>query len=308
MADLKAIGHSFTVFSFGVPSDAVVTALADQAGLVDNWEVIAPVTESGDVIKSIANSNGALLPHVHFNPYRTDVEAFSTSHGLRVDERGGVESLLALDRAREVIQGVVFGVAWNESAMSAIRYARQSVDGFGVTAIVHLEFARDAAHPDHELDDLNRLAEAVTAAVAFPEVDVFVDNLTDIDRGYFFRHGLVDRLYNPNKGSHVVRHLHTALAPGCGLSESRMIAGGSATVLQVAGMPAVLFLPDCKTSVACLPAGTQAINNSGEGRWIDLVNGDIVDVRWTRESATRGYDIVLDEPMTCGGPALLLIS
>lgn len=308
MADLKAIGYRFTVFSFGVPSDAVVTAMADHADLVDHWEVIAPVIESGNVIKSIANVNGELLPRIHFNPYRTDVAAFSTSHGLRVDERGIVETLLALDRAREVIHGVVFGVAWNESAMSAIRYARQSVDGLGVTASVHLEFARDAAHPDHELNDLNRLAEAVTTAVAFPEVNVFVDNLTEIDRGYFFRHGLVDRLYNPNKGSRIVHHLHAVLAPGCELGETHVIAGGSATVLQAAGVPAALFLPDGNTSVACLPADTQTIGQSGEGRWIDLVSGDIVDVFWTRNSGTRGNEIVFDEPMNCSGPALLSLS
>ena len=307
MADLKAMGYAFTVFSFGVPNGAVVTAMIDHAELVEHWEVVASLTEARAVIGAIVDVDGGTPPPVHLNAYRADVEAFSTSHGLRVDERGAVEALLALDRAREVIGGVVFGVARDEPALSAIRSARASVDGFGVAAIVHLPFARQRACPDGELADLNRLAEAVAAAAALPDVDVFVDNFTEIDRGYFFRRGLVDRLYNPDKGSRVVRHLHAALAPRCALGEQQAFADGSAIMLDISAAPAVLVLANSEAPIGRLPAGAHAIARGGEGRWIDLVSGDIVDVSWTLDSGAQGQAVVLDAPMISGGPALMIL-
>ena len=306
MADLKAMGHAFTVVSFGVPSAVVVAAMSDHAVLVDHWEVVASLTEAKAVIGAIVDGGGS-PPPVHLNAYCPDVEAFSTNHGLRVDERGAVEALLALDRARDVIGGVVFGVARDEPAVSAIRSARASVDGTGVMASVHLPFASERARPDGEMADLNRLAEAVAAAVALPDVDVFVDNFTDIDRGYFFRRGLVDRLYNPGKGSHVVRHLHAALAPRCALGAPHAVAGGHAIILELSGAPAVLVLPDGDSPIGRLPAGAHSSDRGGDGRWIDLVSGDIGDVSWTQGVGAVGPSIVLNEPMTCRGPALVIL-
>jgi hypothetical protein len=281
--------------------------MTDHAELVDRWEVVASLTEARAVIGAIVDAGGGAPPPVHFNAYRADVEAFSTSHGLRVDERGAVEALLALDGAREVIGGVVFGVARDEPALSAIRSARASVDGFGVAAIVHLPFARQRVYPDGELGDLNRLAEAVAAAAAWPDVELFVDNFTDIDRGYYFRRGLVDRLYNPGKGSHVVRHLHATLAPRCTLGEPHVFAGGSAVSLDISAAPAVLVLADGEAPIGRLPAGANATGQGGEGRWIDLASGDIVDVSWTLDSGAPEPAIVLDEPKSCGGPALMIL-
>ncbi len=206
-----------------------------------------------------------------------------------------------------MVDGVVFGVAGDEPAVTAIRSARASVDGTGVTASVHLSFARDTPVADGAADDLNRLAEAATAAVALPEVDVFVDNFTPIDRGYFYRSGLVDRLYNPGKGSHVVRHLHAALAPRCALGAPHAVAGGRAIVLDLSGTLAVLVLPDGETSIDRLPAGAHASERGGDGRWINLVSGDIGNVSWTPDAGAAGPAIVLNEPMTCRGPALVIL-
>ena len=41
---------------------------------------------------------------------------------------------------------------------------------------------------------------AVLATKANPEVTVFLDGLLDRDRGYYRRHGLVDRHFNPRPG------------------------------------------------------------------------------------------------------------
>ena len=65
------------------------------------------------------------------------------------------------------------------------------------------------------VDDLataNRVAEAALAAAATGNVAVCFDTFEDVDRGYFVRHGLVDRRYNPRLAARVLRHLNAALA------------------------------------------------------------------------------------------------
>ena len=42
-----------------------------------------------------------------------------------------------------------------------------------------------------------RATEAVGAARAVPEADVYLDGFMDHDRGYYPRHGLIDRRYDP---------------------------------------------------------------------------------------------------------------
>ena len=306
MADLNATGHAFTVVSFGVPTGAVVKTMSDYAALVEHWEVIAPLTEAKAVINAITDSGGA-PPPVHFNAYNPDTSGSSTNHGLRVNERSAVEALLALDHASEIIGGIVFGIARDEQVASAILSARATIDGTGVTASAHLPFASRHARPDGEMTDLNRVSEAVAAAMALPDVHVFVDNFTDIDRGYYFRRGLVDLLYNPAKGSHVVRHLHAALAPRCTLGAQHAAPGCRTIELDLSGASAMLVLPDGETTIDRLPAAAHASDRGGNGYWIDLVSGEISDVSWTPGASEAGSAIVLDEPMVCSGPVLVTL-
>jgi len=225
----------------------------------------------------------------------------------RLEYLGGDYDESEAESAFEIVGGIVFGIARDEQVASAILSARATIDGTGVTASAHLPFASDHAGTDGEMADLNRLAEAVAAAVALPEVDVFVDNFTDIDRGYFLRRGLVERLYNPAKGSHVVRHLHAALAPRCTLGAQHAVAGCCTIALDLSGTSAVLVLPDGEMSIDRLPADVHASDRGGNGHWIDLVSGEIGDVSWTPDSSEAGPAIVLDEPTICGGPALVTL-
>ena len=306
MEDLNAMGYVFTVVSFGVPTDAIVETMSDFAALVEHWEVVVPLTEAKAVVDAITDS-ASLPPQVHLNAYRPEAAGSSVNHGLRVDGRSAVEAVLALDHASQIIGGIVFGIARDEQVASAILSARATIDGTGVTASAHLPFASGHARPDGEMTDLNRLAEAVAAAVALPEVDVFVDNFTEIDRGYFFRRGLVDRLYNPGKGSHVVRHLHAALGPRCTLGAQHAVAGWRTIALDLSGTSAALILPDSEMSIDRLPGDVHGGDRDGNGQRIDLVSGEISDVSWTLDAGGTGPAIVLAQPTICDGPVLVTL-
>ncbi|MCP3971012.1 MAG: hypothetical protein GY717_11995, partial [Rhodobacteraceae bacterium] len=268
MAELADLGHRFTAYSYGLPQGAAAEALKTNGDTLVAWEVIAPVASLVDLLAPMAALKGS-TPIV-FNAHRALVEAFSSSHGLRVDERGAVEALLALDGAREVIDGLVFGVAWQEALAPAIAAIRRCVGGFDVRAAVHVQFAhrKQLDRDETERHDANRIAEAVVGALASDDMTVYLDNFTGIDRGYYFSGGLVDRLYNPLAGAGIVRHLHAALAEGCDLGKLGENDHGRWIELDRPG--GVLLLPASDCDPAVLPGAPPR----DEGRWIDLVSGE----------------------------------
>jgi hypothetical protein len=306
MAELAALGHRFTAYSYGLPKGAALEALKKHGEILTAWEVIAPITSATGLLAGIAALKGATA--VYFNACRVDVEAFSSSHGLEADERGAVEALLALDGARDAIDGVVFGIAWQEAPAPAIEAARRSVEGLGVKAAVHVQFAhrKPLGEIETERHDANRIAESAVAAMTHGDVAVFLDNFTGIDRGYYFSGGLVDRLYNPCAGAHIVRHLHAALGGGCeiaavsGDSKVRVVelrvAEGQGEGQGQGQAEGVLLLPAADLDPASLPQ----VPSRETGRWIDLASGEAAPARLTGptlvladggRSARRGDDL-----------------
>ena len=110
-----------------------------------------------------------------------------------------------------------------------------------------------------------RAAEALAAAHANVGAHVYCDTFSDVDRGYFARQGVVDRLYNPRPAFHVLRHLTGALAAAGGGAWA--VKAGAATV---AGGPATGAgtLVDLATGQV-QPGGADAlVKASGPAAWI----------------------------------------
>ena len=267
MAELTALGHRFTAYSYGLPKGAARRALTDHGHILSAWEVIAPTTSAAELLGGIAELKGGTP--VYFNAHRVDKEAFSLSHGLGANERGTVEALLALEKAGSVIDGMVFGIGWREDPIPAMAAIRDSIDGLGILAAAHVQFAHrePLGRDEYERHDANRLAEAVIGALAHDEFTVFLDNFTGIDRGYYFSGGLVDRLYNPLPGAHIVRHLHAALPDGCQIGAVR--ENGDGRMIELDKPEGALLLPamDAVTPTAAPSRMTK--------RWIDLTSGKL---------------------------------
>ena len=270
MAELAALGHRFTAYSYGLPKGGAQDALRDHGSILAAWEVIAPTVGVADLLAGIADLKGDVP--VYFNAGRVFAESFSSSHGLQADERGVVEAVLALDGARAAIDGVVFGVARSESPAQTIQTACRSIEGLGVRAAVHVQFAhRKPMKPDEaEREDANRIAESVVGALTHGDVTVFLDNFTGIDRGYYFSGGLVDRLYNPLDGARIVRHLQAAMDGDCTLEAVSEGEAFRALQLRAGDGQRTLLLPRLGSETGTLPAGL----SRGVGRWIDLASGE----------------------------------
>ena len=81
-----------------------------------------------------------------------------------------------------------------------------------------------------------QVAEFAFAVGAYPCIDGWVDTLADIDRGYFVRHGLVDRQCNLRTAGRALMHLHSALrAHPTGREGVEIALEGSVRVLWRAG-------------------------------------------------------------------------
>jgi 3',5'-cyclic AMP phosphodiesterase CpdA len=276
MTDLAALGHRFTAYSYGLPKGAAAEALKMKGDILAAWEVIAPITSAIDLLAPIGALKGSAP--IYFNAHRALVEAFSSSHGLQSDAHDAIDALLALDGAREVIDGLVFGVAWQEATAPVIAAALHSAESVGVKAAVHVQFAhrKPLGQNETEHHNANRIAEAVVCALANNRMTVFLDNFTGIDRGYFFSGGLVDRLYNPLAGARIVLHLHAALAEGCDLGDLGENDHGRWVSL---GRPrGVLLLPASDCAPADLLPGAPPRD---AGRWIDLASGGAPPARLT---------------------------
>ena len=267
MSELAALGHRFTAYTYGLPKGAARQALNDYGQILTAWEVIAPTTSAPELLGDIAALKGRTP--VFFNAYRAGAKTFSASHGLAADERGTVEALLALDGARQAIDGLIFGIHWREAPLPAMMAARDSVAGLGVMAAVHVQFAyrRPREQDEAEHYDANRTAEAVAGALAYDELAVFLDNFTGIDRGYYFSGGLVDRLYNPAVGAHIVRHMHAALPAGCQIGT--VIEDADDRVIELHTPEGALLLPATDIGPAMPPSAP----SRAQGLWIDLASG-----------------------------------
>jgi hypothetical protein len=108
------------------------------------------------------------------------------------------------------------------------------------------------------------------AAYSQPRTRVFLDTFMDLDRGYFPRHGLYDRRWNPRKGAHVLANLKAVLEHEDGLKPLGMHVHGGCSVLE--------FKSDRSGYRLFLPEGgghpdVTSLGLAGDTVIIDLVHG-----------------------------------
>jgi Icc-related predicted phosphoesterase len=296
MRTLRRLGHAFTVYTLDVPRGRQRDLLIEHHDLVDAWEVVCSwpgILRTLDAIAEVKRKAPlvALLSKLRT---KEDVRREGSryyhfiNHGFLPDER---EALLEFRASGAgVADGVVFRVVRQASPWTAIAAAQAAATELGGRASVHVRMA--STNPAETFTDdhanANRVAEALAASLATvgpgrPDVDVFLDTFADIDRGYFVRHGLVDRRYNPRLASHVVRHLHAALND----DETPLAAGERVEVpdghlcLMTRGSEVVaLVLPDRKLVVDRVPRLGVRPGSEGRARWIDLATGEITPQHW----------------------------
>ena len=192
----------FGVFSAGVPDRRTVDTMRSLASDIYRWDIIAPPDRFNDVLYSVesANLGGVHLtiaPIVPVGPSDAVVHHFVTAgfgvhndpmfdHWQRIDTDGRFSRLM-------------FRIPWTDPIGGGVTRARELAESSGSQAVVIVELPRGSESAAFDDDEVvaGRVAETARAAASEPDVDVFLDGFTDHDRGYYPRHGLIDRSFNP---------------------------------------------------------------------------------------------------------------
>jgi predicted phosphodiesterase len=200
VADLYETGMRFTVFSPGVPNDATVALVRSAAPVVHRWEVIVENEAMRAAIETVtlADIDGisvAIAPILPAGSDSSQVHHFVAAGWPPGDELGGFPAMDPNGSVDELVFRVRDGSDIEHAAMTAGKGA--GAHGRRAVIIVDLPRGSESVMFDDDAAVAARVEEAVHAAVSNPDVSVFLDGFIDHDRGYYPRHGLIDRAYNP---------------------------------------------------------------------------------------------------------------
>ena len=216
--DCACLGLQFTLFSFGFPDVRLLDAVRHAEGLIDTWEICHTLEELPAVVDAVRATVKAAGVSLYLSRLRTKEDQESAGgkyhhmivHGFTPDDAEQIGQMTSLTD----VGGLVFRIEGAKSPWQAARSALDACRGHGLKVSLHIRMTKGPPGLQQTDDDwvTARLAEAVAAACAFADVHVYADTFADVDRGYYRRHGVVDRFYNPRPAFHVVRHLIAALA------------------------------------------------------------------------------------------------
>ena len=210
LAALRTRGQRAVPFMVGAPDPATWALLARHRHLLHAVEVILPrpldVATLGDVpaglpvwLSVVGQRGTGASEGVYFSHFPAPGFA---------PEDPELAALLAGDDSA----GLVFkaqGDPWSGVAAAVAAAGRRAIVQVWLPRLSEgAAFTDDAAGARH-------VAVAFAAAKAHPEARVVLDTFIDHDRGYYPRHGLMDRRSDPRAGFHVLRHLGRLFPGAC---------------------------------------------------------------------------------------------
>ena len=277
--DLAALGHRFTVVMFGMPDARRVALLESNVAAIQGIEIVAIQQLMSAHSGALASLRDRLGRPVYLNPVHTEVQGYTSTHGVRIDCPADIEWLSSEAALRRAVDGFVVGVSKHTHPLDGLQLARDIVGAYRTRFALHVQnvgMYRTTAPTDRaaRCHELNRVAEAAMIARANPDIPVLLDNFVELDRGYFHCFGLVDRLYNPQAGSRILTSLDAVLPAmssalvGYRWDGMRVLAAQSDSDKSVMLLlPGTGLSPD--SDAEDLPPGHADLN----GLFLDLVSG-----------------------------------
>ncbi len=215
---LYAKGFQFTIFSSGFPKGDRLNAVFQNSHLIHALEVIVTKKSAPDVvgrivlIKNRAPFKVILSFLAHTQEFSGSIDQYIRP-GSRIQAIADIKLLLANDDVANNIDGFTFRIGPDENpweTITGIEILTEELGLFG-SVIVQLASDSEAGIIDDDYSLASRVAIAAAAAFVATQVDVFIDTFMDMDRGYYIRHGLVDRRYNLRLSGNVLQNMSAAL-------------------------------------------------------------------------------------------------
>ena len=312
MATLQEAGFEFTAYSHGAPRESEYRLIREHRAQLAGWELIMAPNQIHGVARKLT---GVGLP-LYLSEIRDVSQArlddanvkHEAIYGFQATEHEEIGELCAQAEVQETFRGLVFRVRRRGRPKlrpwQAILRISDIGRECGMHHQAHILFSGNltAERLEDDAQTANRVAEAAFAAWAVGNVDVTFDTFEDVDRGYFVRHGLVDRLYNPRPAARVLRHLQAALAAhdagGIRERSAQEVTGGVLLRVEYDAGFVGLALPDKRFILREL----EGASADGNLRLIDLEDGAVSEVG----VAAVDSGLKLKKPVTVDRPVLIL--
>jgi 3',5'-cyclic AMP phosphodiesterase CpdA len=271
LSDLAACGHRFVVFMFGLPNTHQRSMLACHAASLDAIEIIERESE----LSNIAARSPALKAELGVPVFLSKLQISGEDahnegpfthvirHGFVPGERGAAALIENADVCG--FDGLVYRADRDQAPWSALHAIAESVRAAGLRAIVHVRLAGNnpAQEMADDADTAQRVADAALAAWCLKDrVSVFFDTFADHDRGYFPRHGLVDRSCDPRPAGLVLKRLVDMLS----LMDSQCVtatAEGIARIIHRSRQLILILLPYLRPDNSSINLTTSRMSSSG---------------------------------------------
>ena len=320
LAGLKRIGHQVTVFSFEPPVGEVREMLTNHRDLVDVLEIIIQWRNKDGVVSALKKIKQETDLPIYLAKIETSADKkragsqFShfVSYGFRASEVSDVDEFRDLPGSGEAADGCIFRVGLDTSPWDEIQSVGNLCADRNIKAVVNIRLASENPAAENADDQLNanQITEAIVAAFAVENVNVFLDTFIDVDRGYFPRHGLFDRRFNPRPTSFIFQHLNSFMAALSGavtLSRKKTHDAGSVCSFKAGDRDFYLLLPQGSSADGLLSLidPSSVLRKSGRAKWANLESGDLIEVSWKK--AKSGEGISIDPMPNLNWPSVLVI-
>lgn len=217
LADLMQMGFKFTLYSFEPSEREILKRIISHAHLIESWELAGEPEICFAQIKEIRSIAAAKHILLFYSPIRRKADVMRQgkkyyhviNHGFSVEDFND-DSDIDIKNIAKYCDGIVIQSGLNDQIETVFDLAHDIKHGTGVNICVQLRLRADDPSLNQRDEQMlcNRIAEAMILAWFNTDCRLFCDTLADVDRGYFPRIGLVDRLYNPRIAALIVRHLH----------------------------------------------------------------------------------------------------
>ena len=220
--DCARQGILFTLFSFGIPDGRTLDVVTQARGLIDIWEIADGFDKLPATVEAASTAANAAGISLLVSKFRSidelkhgDTKFYHTgSHGFTPYDGEQLAELAQWDG----VAGAIFRIPGELSPWQAAREVGDVCNQHGLKASLHIRMTMGSPGASPAGDDwvANRVAEALAVSAAYGDMHVYLDTFADVDRGYYRRHGVVDRFFNPRSAYHVVRHMNGLLANAIG--------------------------------------------------------------------------------------------
>ena len=218
MADLAHRGQRFVVSVIGLPTADIVKILAAADDIIWAVEVVVPEFQMYQAVDTLGGLQKKLsvpvyvAPVVSFEPTDSESGTFQhfASHGFSATNQP--RNVLP-DKSWNAFKDNALGVTFRLPQFSSPWQACQDITALcrenQLPALVNVGLPRLNEGVNFANDEkiANYVTETWAAAVACPELTLIFDTFMDHDRGYYPRHGLIDRRFNPRVQFMVLKNL-----------------------------------------------------------------------------------------------------